>query len=190
MVERELEPYQREGGPQITIKGPDVLLPPQCTSILAMTLHELATNAVKYGALSRSAGQLGVTWRTARGGTGCCSPGRSAAPPFRSKRNNGFGMQLIDKGIRHNLGGETKVDFRATGLYVELNVPLEPSSEPQAEALAGARRARLTAIPACGSPRWRGAAARRSRASNWRGWSIMMLGCSAASSCSCSTASP
>mgnify|MGYP003693720819 CR=1 FL=1 len=61
MVERELEPYQREGGPRILIKGPDVLLPPQCTSILAMTLHELATNAVKYGALSAPAGQLSVS---------------------------------------------------------------------------------------------------------------------------------
>jgi hypothetical protein len=40
-------------------------------------------------------------------------------------------MQLIDKGIRHNLGGETKVDFRPTGLYVELNVPLEASKEPR-----------------------------------------------------------
>ncbi len=68
MVERELEPYQRPDGPKITIKGPDVLLPPQCTSILAMTLHELATNAVKYGALSQNTGQLGVNWRTARGG--------------------------------------------------------------------------------------------------------------------------
>ena len=45
------------------------------------------------------------------------------------KRSKGFGMQLIDKGVRHNLGGDTKVDFRATGLYVELNVPLEPARE-------------------------------------------------------------
>ena len=51
---------------------------------------------------------------------------RGAVAP--AKRSNGFGMQLIDKGIRHNLGGETKVDFRQTGLYVELNVPLEPST--------------------------------------------------------------
>jgi two-component sensor histidine kinase len=62
MVERELDPYRREGGPKIMIKGPDVLLPPQCTSILAMTLHELATNAVKYGALSSNTGQLGISW--------------------------------------------------------------------------------------------------------------------------------
>jgi hypothetical protein len=42
-------------------------------------------------------------------------------------------MQLIDRGIRHNLGGETKVDFRPQGLYVELNVPLVPSKEPRAK---------------------------------------------------------
>ena len=67
MVEREMDPYRREGGPKIMIKGTDVLLPPQCTSILAMTLHELATNAVKYGALSQNIGQLGISWKTGRG---------------------------------------------------------------------------------------------------------------------------
>lgn len=51
------------------------------------------------------------------------------------KRHNGFGMQLIDKGIRHNLGGETKVDFRATGLYVELNVPLEATKDTRPKSL-------------------------------------------------------
>jgi PAS domain S-box-containing protein len=128
MVERELEPYQREGGPRILIKGPDVLLPPQCTSILAMTLHELATNAVKYGALSAPAGQLNVSWRTARGNR-LLLVWEERGAGVVLKRTNGFGMQLIDKGIRHNLGGETKVDFRATGLYVELNVPLEPARD-------------------------------------------------------------
>jgi PAS domain S-box-containing protein len=131
MVERELDPYQRADGPNISIKGPDVLLPPQCTSILAMTLHELATNAVKYGALSQSTGQLGVSWKMARGGRLLLTWEERGAIIAPAKRNNGFGMQLIDKGIRHNLGGETKVDFRPTGLYVELNVPLEPSKEPR-----------------------------------------------------------
>jgi PAS domain S-box-containing protein len=142
MVERELDPYRREGdGPKITIKGPDVLLPPECTSILAMTLHELATNAVKYGALSQNSGQLGVTWKTARGNRLVLTwEERGAIAPV--KRDNGFGMQLIDKGIRHNLGGETKVDFRSAGLYVELNVPLDPSKEPRVKpALAPAETA-------------------------------------------------
>jgi two-component sensor histidine kinase len=131
MVERELDPYRRQDGPKIVIKGPDVLLPPQCTSILAMTLHELATNAVKYGALSQSTGQLGITWKTARGNRLLLAWEERGAPTPPSRRGSGFGMQLIDKGIRHNLGGETKVDFRPAGLYVEMNVPLTQAKEPR-----------------------------------------------------------
>jgi PAS domain S-box-containing protein len=131
MVERELDPYRREGGPKIVIKGPDVLLPPQCTSILAMTLHELATNAVKYGALSQNIGQLGVSWKTARGNRLLLVWEERGVPVAAPKRSTGFGMQLIDRGIRHNLGGETKVDFRPVGLYVEMNVPLTQSNEPR-----------------------------------------------------------
>ena len=130
MVERELDPYRREGGPKILVKGGDVLLPPQCTSILAMTLHELATNAVKYGALSSNSGQLAISWKTARGGRLHLTwEERATLAQTPARRNSGFGMQLIDKGIRHNLGGETKVEFRPHGLYVELNVPLEPGKE-------------------------------------------------------------
>ena len=132
MVERELDPYRRDDGPKIAIKGNDVLLPPQCTSILAMTLHELATNAVKYGALSSNTGQLGISWKTARGNRLLLTwEERATLAQAPARRNNGFGMQLIDKGIRHNLGGDTKVEFRPTGLYVELNVPLEQSKEPR-----------------------------------------------------------
>jgi PAS domain S-box-containing protein len=130
MVERELDPYRREGGPKIMIKGSDVLLPPQCTSILAMTLHELATNAVKYGALSSNTGQLGISWKTVRGGRLLLTwEERATLSVVPTRRGGGFGMRLIDQGIRHNLGGNSKVEFRPTGLYVELNVPLEPSKE-------------------------------------------------------------
>ena len=130
MVERELDPYRREGGPKILVKGSDVLLPPQCTSILAMTLHELATNAVKYGALSSNSGQLAISWKTARGGKLHLTwEERATLAQTPARRNSGFGMQLIDKGIRHNLGGDTKLEFRPHGLYVELNVPLDPSKE-------------------------------------------------------------
>ena len=47
-------------------------------------------------------------------------------------------MQLIDKGIRHNLGGDTKVEFRPAGLYVELNVPLEPAKQTRKRAAPAA----------------------------------------------------
>jgi len=133
MVDRELEPYRRERGPKIAIKGSDVLLPPQSTSILAMTLHELATNAVKYGALSQNDGQLNVSWKKGRGETLMLTWEERGAPYVPKKPGRtGFGSQLIDKGIRHNLGGETKMEFRPTGLYVELKVPLTPLKDPHA----------------------------------------------------------
>ncbi|WP_159079735.1 sensor histidine kinase [Methyloceanibacter sp. wino2] len=133
MVERELEPYKREGGPKVVIKGSDVLLPPQCTSILAMTLHELATNAVKYGALSQNDGQLNVAWKTQRRNRLVLVWEEKGAPLVQKPTaRKGFGSQLIDQGIRHNLGGETKTEFRKSGLYVELSVPLTPSNEPRA----------------------------------------------------------
>ncbi|MDJ0512557.1 MAG: HWE histidine kinase domain-containing protein [Methyloceanibacter sp.] len=134
MVERELEPYRREGGPKVVIKGSDVLLPPQCTSILAMTLHELATNAVKYGALSQNDGQLNVAWKKQRRNRLLLVWEEKGAPTVpKPSARKGFGTQLIDQGIRHNLGGETKTEFRKAGLYVELSVPLTPSNEPRAK---------------------------------------------------------
>jgi two-component sensor histidine kinase len=142
MVNRELEPYRRERGPKIAIKGSDVLLPPQSTSILAMTLHELATNAVKYGALSQNDGQLNVSWKRGRGETLTLTWEERGAPYVPKKPGRtGFGSQLIDKGIRHNLGGETKIEFRPTGLYVELKVPLTASKDPRA-------RSEVAAAPA------------------------------------------
>jgi two-component sensor histidine kinase len=96
-----------------------------------MTLHELATNAVKYGALSSNTGQLGVSWKSTRAGRLLLTwEERATLSVVPTRRGGGFGMRLIDQGIRHNLGGDSKVEFRPTGLYVELNVPLEPSKEP------------------------------------------------------------
>jgi two-component sensor histidine kinase len=82
--------------------------------------------------LSSNTGQLGISWKTARGSRLLLTwEERATLAQAPARRNSGFGMQLIDKGVRHNLGGDTKVEFRPTGLYVELNVPLEPSKEPR-----------------------------------------------------------
>ena len=63
-----------------------------------MTLHELATNAVKYGALSSNSGQLGISWKTARGGRLMLTwEERATLNPVPTRRGGGFGMQLIDK---------------------------------------------------------------------------------------------
>jgi PAS domain S-box-containing protein len=138
MVERELEPYARGEEAKVYTSGPDVLLPPQCTSIIAMTLHELATNAAKYGALSIPTGQLRVTWRTRGNRLQLLWEEQGVVQVQQPKRRSGFGMQLIDRGIRHNLGGETKIEFRPTGLVVQLDIPLDQTQERKAHAAPAA----------------------------------------------------
>jgi two-component sensor histidine kinase len=97
---------------------------------------------VKYGALSSNAGQLGISWKTGRGSRLLLTwEERATLNQVPTRRGGGFGMQLIDKGIRHNLGGDTKVEFRPTGLYVELNVPLDPSKESRSKPQAAAATA-------------------------------------------------
>jgi two-component system CheB/CheR fusion protein len=99
-----------------------------------MTLHELATNAVKYGALSQNDGQLNVAWKVQRRNRLLLTWEEKGAPTVpKPSGRKGFGSQLIDQGIRHNLGGETKTEFRKAGLYVELSVPLKSSNEPRAK---------------------------------------------------------
>lgn len=122
MVERELAPYREDGLATVTVRGPDILLPPECTSILAMTLHELATNAAKYGALARPEGRLSVVWRSRDEMLTILWRERHDGTMPRGK--DGFGLQLIERGIEQNLGGDSWVDFRDGGLRVQLKVPL------------------------------------------------------------------
>lgn len=124
MIERELAPYQDEGKATVHVRGEDVMLPAESTSILAMTLHELATNAAKYGALARADGRLKVIWRVRDGQLQLLWRERhgGSLPPHRQP---GFGWQLIEKGIQRNLGGQSQIVFKPNGLRVALSVPLK-----------------------------------------------------------------
>ena len=122
MVELELAPFRQDGSDKVKVRGRDVLLPPQCTSVVAMALHELTTNAAKYGALSTPKGKLSVTW-TVRG-TRLTINWKETQTKVPKSREAGFGMSLIDRGIRQNLGGETQMDFTDDGLTVTMRIPL------------------------------------------------------------------
>lgn len=123
MVEMELAPYREDNPRKLTVRGRDVLLSPQCTSVVAMALHELATNAAKYGALSRPEGELSVKWTTRRSVLTVNWVERNIE--VRDGRSSGFGMRLIDRGIRQNLGGDATLDFHDDTLAVTMTIPLE-----------------------------------------------------------------
>ena len=127
VVEQALAPFRRSPEPAIHIQGPDVKLSPKAALSLTLMLHELATNAAKYGALSEGLGSVSVQWRlepaetplvrlswTERGGP-------AVTPPSRK----GFGHTLIERSIRYELDGSARLDFPPTGLDAEISFPLD-----------------------------------------------------------------
>ncbi|MFC7739315.1 PAS domain-containing protein [Roseomonas sp. GCM10028921] len=128
----ELAPFL--GSRRADLRGPSVTLPPGAAQPMAMAFHELATNAVKYGALSLEAGHLSVSWRLEQ---------RSGGGPQLKLRwvetgvgliadtpdHQGFGSRLLEGAVRGQLGGTVTLSWEASGLVCEVEVPLVQTSE-------------------------------------------------------------
>jgi two-component system CheB/CheR fusion protein len=127
IVGQALKPFQIDG--QIRIgKGPAAELGQAASQALTLMLHELATNAVKYGALSQESGKVAIDWRVAADGgdkrvalTWAESGGPAiASPPGRP----GQGVRFIERIVRYELRGEASLDFAAEGLRATIDFPL------------------------------------------------------------------
>lgn len=123
LVRRELGAFG--GGGNLRIEGPLLRVPPEMSQTVALTLHELATNAAKYGALRDSGGTLSVTWQTADGRILLDwreTTSRPIAPP---QGRRGFGTELLNSSVRRQPGGEITFDWAEDGLKCRLVLPLE-----------------------------------------------------------------
>ena len=129
VVGRTLAPYASDddGPPRVTIGGPAIRLSPNAAVTMNMAIHELATNAAKYGALSARRGRLEVRWRL--DGTG--SPPRldltwseSGGPTVVPPERRGFGSRLIEEGLGRELGGNVNLMFPPAGVQCEIQLPL------------------------------------------------------------------
>lgn len=128
LVDEEFAPYRAGGKERVSVRGPVVMLPPATAQTIALALHELATNAAKYGALSREAGHVDLTWRLSDGRLELFwkeSNGPQIVPPSR----RGYGSRAIVAGIERQLGGIVKFDWQTNGLSCTLSVPHDPSKE-------------------------------------------------------------
>lgn len=118
--------------------GPDLQLPPTAAQSLALVIHELVTNAFKYGALSVPTGQVSLDWRIeeaeeeAGAKTLLITWVENGGPPVNPPQRSGFGSELIAGSIQHQLGGTVDLEWHAAGLRASLAVPLQPegSSAP------------------------------------------------------------
>lgn len=124
IVEDELAPF-RSDSTQIRIEGPPLSLRPAMAQSVAITLHELTTNATKYGALSGPGGSLYVGW-THDGHVTITWSEQSVKPVGRPQRQ-GMGLRVIAQTVRHQLGGSVDMDWRPEGLVCRTRFPLEKS---------------------------------------------------------------
>jgi two-component system, chemotaxis family, CheB/CheR fusion protein len=124
----ELAPHVAGDGADLAVNGPPVMLKPQAALLLSLVMHELATNAAKYGALSVAGGRVEIDWTIA----GDDAPRLELAwreqggPKIEGLPRRGFGTELIERGIRFELQGEAKLEFTDAGLLCRMIIPAHP----------------------------------------------------------------
>ena len=144
LLTEELAPFRTDGPERITTAGPDVSLEPRTAQTLALALHELSTNAAKYGALSVQSGQVAVDWELQPHSL-LLRWTESGGPPTQPPAAPGFGIRLISASVERQLAGEAIFHWRPAGLYCTLRVPRRDqidalSNRPGAHARASEER--------------------------------------------------
>lgn len=126
-----LDPFDVAPMERFTIAGPSVRLLPATAVSLSMALHELATNAVKYGSLSVADGHVTVRWTIGRTEAREVLTlrweernGPAISPPARQ----GFGMRLIERGLAHQLNGRAEIIFAPNGVRAVIEIPLSETA--------------------------------------------------------------
>jgi two-component sensor histidine kinase/DNA-binding response OmpR family regulator len=122
LVKEELAPYRSNHADRLDILGPKVLLEPTTAQTLALALHELATNAAKYGALSSASGKLAVGWDL-QADVLTVHWQETAGPTAQTPSVTGFGTQIITGSIERQLGGKATFEWLPAGLRCTLAVP-------------------------------------------------------------------
>jgi PAS domain S-box-containing protein len=128
LIDEELAPFITKDARRVVVAGPKIRLEPSTAQTLALALHELATNAAKYGALSSLSGRISVNWKL--------SPGsldlewtEDAGPRVDPPAQRGFGTRSVIASIETQLGGRALFDWRPEGLCCQLSVPLPDTSD-------------------------------------------------------------
>jgi PAS domain S-box-containing protein len=128
----QLGPYEDGSEPQVVLEGPPVDLPSELAVPISMAIHELTTNAAKYGSLSAEGGHLRVSWTVRQEGgervlhlEWAERNGPLVEPPTRE----GFGSRLLERVLTTQARANVKIDYRPEGLCFEADIPLHPREE-------------------------------------------------------------
>lgn len=126
LLTRELEPYRGRDGARLVADGPDITLEPKIAIVLTMAIHELATNAAKYGALSTCRGEVWVSWRVAPAPAATLKLDwtETGGPPVKPPVRKGFGSRLIERGLALEVDGRARLEFAPHGVICRIEIPL------------------------------------------------------------------
>jgi PAS domain S-box-containing protein len=125
IVEKALSPFMAPTR-KFDVDGPNIKLLPKSALAVAMAIHELATNAAKYGAMSNGSGCISVHWMVAKRDEQHLQLvwTETGGPKVAAPSNKGFGSRLIERGLAGQLGGEALIDYRETGVVCRIIAPL------------------------------------------------------------------
>jgi PAS domain S-box-containing protein len=146
LVEEELAPYRTGEAAKVETSGPNVSLQPAAAQSLALALHELVTNAAKYGALSSMSGRVRLSWEL-NPGTLVLRWTENGGPPTQAPSSPGFGTRIITASIEGQLAGQTVFEWRPEGLQCVLSVPRDDMTPAKGRNGRGNADAQATAPP-------------------------------------------
>lgn len=144
VIHAELLPYAQSGDHEVTLKGDEVQLAPNDALSLGLAVHELATNATKYGALSQSGGRVSVMWEMVEQDRVKITWEERGGPPVPAQRGRGFGTDLIEKIVAHEVGSPVDLRFDPKGVSCVLTIPVR---KPKPFAMRTPKPASLASIP-------------------------------------------
>jgi two-component system CheB/CheR fusion protein len=136
LLMEEFKPFMASDRPNITLEGPKVMIGPRSALALGMAIHELITNAVKYGALSVVQGNVRLTWvvqSTADGEQLDLEWIERDGPTVTKPTHRGFGTTLIERGLKQDMDATVQIDFAPSGITARVRAPLHanpPSVAP------------------------------------------------------------
>jgi PAS domain S-box-containing protein len=119
LIEHELAAFSQGGNARVYVDGPNLILEPDAAQAIAVSVHELTTNAAKYGALSSSDGRINVVWSQSAGEL-TIHWVETGAPTVAAPNRKGFGTTIIERMMQDRVNGTVKFDWRDTGLCCTL----------------------------------------------------------------------
>ena len=146
LIEVEAGAYLGEKRDRVRLSGPNVLLTPGCFTVLALVIHEMLTNAAKYGALSDS-GMVSIDWRVDEDGSLLIDWTESGGPAVVAPTRRGFGSTVVERSIPYDLGGNAEIHFRLAGIEAHFCIPARHVVSVLPDLTDGERRRAAPPVP-------------------------------------------